>query len=253
MGPIWQLADVPGNGLNDQQNNLTRIQPDDRRRRQPRRRARWRAWPWKWRRGRQSWLNTSTNQAAQQVTDNFKRTSCRRWIGTLPRPAGSAQMPTQARNTAEQQTGKALGDLATNIYGGAYRSDMANKRMPPWPTTPPLGSRVSRTSSPVPGSISRASAIRPRALASRRPLQGLRYDDATRQLQTGTSMQQAPWLPLQHGSSIINGAGGADLMQMQSTNTPIGSQLVGMGTGIAGLGTNTIGGLGSCPFSPTAA
>ena len=183
--------------------------------------------------GANPYLNAAYNQAAQQVTDNFQKNlvpTMDRNFAATGRLGSNAYA--QARNTAEQQTGKALGDLATNIYGGAYQSDMANKNAM-------LGQYAALGQQGIANQLAGAGLYQQgvgnqtTGVGLTPTLQGLRYDDATRQLQTGTSMQQAPWLPLQYGSSIINPLA-APTSQMQSTNTPIGTQLIGMGTSIAG-------------------
>jgi hypothetical protein len=74
--------------------------------------------------GRNPYLDATYNRAAQSVTQNFRDILVpgmdRQFIGSGRTGSG---MYAQARGQAEDKVASSLGDLATQVYGGAYESE----------------------------------------------------------------------------------------------------------------------------------
>lgn len=146
------------------------------------------------------------------------------------------------RNKAEGQLGDTLGDLATGIYGGAYQSDQANRMAALGQLgqlgQADIGNRIAGSDlfNTGVGNVQGGIGLTP-------TVQGLRYDDLNRMLAAGGQLSESPWRNLQRGANIVGGLQGGSTTTQSTSSNPLNS-LLGIGMGVAGLGTDTLGGAG---------
>lgn len=180
--------------------------------------------------GSNPFLDQTYDQAAKRVTDNFNQNvipGMDNQFAAAGRLGSKAYA--QSRNQAENYVGDQLNNLATQVYGGAYQSDQANK-MAALGQLGQLGQQDVNNQLAGAGLQSTGQQFQQSAIGLTPTLQGLEYDDLTRKLNAGTTLQQAPWLPLQQGASVIGGLPGGQT-QTASTNLSTGQQVMqGLGT-----------------------
>lgn len=209
--------------------------------------------------GGNPYLDQAYNNAARQVTQSFRDTT----VPALDMAAqqagrvGSGQYAAM-RNRTEEGLANTLGDVATNIYGGAYQSDQANR----------LGALSSLAGLGQQDVANRFAGAQLGDAATRQQLAAIGLGGQAYNLQAqpynaligaGQFTQQQPWAPINQYQDLLNrsstagtvvtGAGGQNqavgglqgALGGAATGAVIGTAVPGIGPG---LGTALGGGLG---------
>lgn len=172
-------------------------------------------------------------------------------------------MHAMLRNKAGEQTGQALTDLATNIYGGAYESDQA-RRMAALGQFGAMGQQDVANRVAGAGLYDQGAARSLQAAGMAPGIDATRFSDAERLMGIGQTYQNAPWQPAQQYLQSLYGFPGVSSGSSQSgpggpgafaqgasgalggaaTGAMIGSMFGGPGIGAAlGGGLGLFGGL----------
>jgi hypothetical protein len=183
--------------------------------------------------GRNPYLNAQYQQGAQQLTDQWKNTVV---PGMDTNFAQSGRLGSGAyallRNQTEQGLARGLGDLATNIYGGAYQSDQANKMaaLNQWQGLgqTAIGNQLSGANLFGTGQQNLFGAV-----GAAPGAQSLNYDALDRMYKAGLVQQQAPWQQYQAAGGILGGLPGARNQTEQQRQNPI-TGAINLGAGAAG-------------------
>jgi hypothetical protein len=183
--------------------------------------------------GKNPYLNAQYQQGAQQLTDQFKNTVVPGLDNSF---AASGRLGSgayaQLRNQTEKGLAQGLGDLATNIYGGAYNTDRANQMsaLNQWQGLGQnaIGNQVSGANLFGTGQQNLFSAV-----GAAPGAQNLNYDQLNRMYQAGTIQQQAPWQLYQNAAGIIGGLPGSQNQTTQQRQNPV--------TGAINLGASAAG------------
>lgn len=185
--------------------------------------------------GSNPFLSQMYSQAAQGVTDQLTK-------GLVPQAdrnfaasgrLGSAAYANQ-RNTMEQQTGKALGDMATNMFGNAYQSDKANQ-MSALGMLSSLGQQDVNNRLQGAGLYQQGMQNQFAGLGLAPQLQQSNYADPTAAYQWATLAQQAPWQQYSNAANILGQLRTPQTQVQAQQMNPI-SQLIGWGTAIGSMG-----------------
>lgn len=194
--------------------------------------------------GSNPWLDQTYDRAANVMGQQFQDNAI---AGMDSSFAANGRLGSgayaRARNTAEDAFGRQLNDLAGQIYGGAYQSDMARKDAA-------LGQLAGLGQQDVENRLAGSGVYQGgvgnqfNALSGMGAADDARYSDAERMFQIGNTVQQQPWQSLNLGSGIIGRLPYPQSTMTQSNPNAFG-QLMGLGTAIGGFGTaggGTVGG-----------
>ena len=131
------------------------------------------------------------------------------------------------RNRAEDAYGRQINDLANQVFGGQYNTDLARRDQA-------LGQLGGLGQQDVQNRLSGAGLFQQglgnvfQGLGQTGAIDQQRFGDPERLLQAGGIIQQRPFVPLQTGANILSGLQGTP-----TTNTnPLG-QLFGLGVQLA--------------------
>lgn len=168
------------------------------------------------------------------------------------------------RNRAGEQTGQALTDLSTGIFGGAYESDQA-RRMAALGQLGALGQQDVANRMAGAGLYDTGTARALQASGMAPSIDATRFADAERLLGIGQTYQNAPWGPGERYLQSLYGfpgvASGGTSTSQQPGASPfagaasgalggaasgalLGSIVPGLGTGVGAIGGGLLGGLG---------
>ena len=183
--------------------------------------------------GRNPFLDSAFGRAAGVMGENFQDNVLADMdSGFAASGRLGSKAYAKARGSAEDAYGRQLNDLANEVYGGAYQSDMARKDAA-------LGQLAGLGQQDVQNRLSGAGLYqqgignRFGGISAMPTVDASRYSDAERLFQAGNTIRGLPWESLRIGSDIV-GRLQAPASTTTSTNPNPFGQL--MGYGIAGLG-----------------
>lgn len=184
--------------------------------------------------GNNPFLSQMFSEAAQGVTDQLTKSlvpSMDRQFAASGRLGSGAYAA--ARNTAEETTGKALSNLATNLYGQAYEGDKG-RQMGALGQLAQMGQQGVQNRLAGAGLFQQGLQNQMAGIGLGGAVQGLNYADPAALYQWGSLAQNAPFDYLQKGANIL----GSLRFPQQSTQSvqhnPL-SQLMGLGGAIGGM------------------
>lgn len=208
--------------------------------------------------GGNPYLDQTYNNAARQVTQSFRENT----VPALDAAAqgagrvGSGQYALM-RNRTEEGLADQLGDMATNIYGGAYQSDQAN-RMGALGSLAGLGQQDVQNRFAGAGLGDAATRQQLAAIGLGGQAFDLQAQPYNALLGAGQFEQQQPWTPIQQYQDLLNRSstagtvvsGGGENSAVGGIQGALGGAATGamIGTAVPGIGpgwgTAIGGGLG---------
>jgi hypothetical protein len=184
--------------------------------------------------GSNPWLDASFNRAADVAGENFRDNvvaDMDQGFAASGRLGSKAYA--QARGSAEDAYGRQLNDLANEVYGGAYQTDMARKDAA-------LGQLAGLGQQDVQNRIAGAGLFQQGTdnmfggVSAMPTVDASRYSDLERLFQAGNTIQQQPWQSLNMGADIIARLQHGTSTQQQNNPNKVG-QLIGYGTSLMGM------------------
>jgi hypothetical protein len=198
--------------------------------------------------GSNPWLDASFGRAADVAGENFRDNvvaDMDQGFAASGRLGSKAYA--QARGSAEDAYGRQLNDLANEVYGGAYQTDMARKDAA-------LGQLGGLGQQDLQNRIAGAGLYQQGignmfgGVSAMPTVDASRYSDLERLFQAGTTIKDLPWGSLNMGANVLGKLQAPTSTTQTSNPNPFG-QLIGLGTGIAGLGTGNGGTIGGSIFN----
>lgn len=194
--------------------------------------------------GQNPWLDAAFGRAANVAGENFRDNvvaDMDQGFAASGRLGSKAYA--QARGSAEDAYGRQLNDLANEVYGGAYQTDMARKDAA-------LGQLAGLGQQDVQNMLAGAGLYQQGignmfgGISAMPTVDAGRYSDAERLFQTGSTIKGLPWESLRMGANTLGQLQTPTSTTQTSNPNPFG-QLIGIGTGFAGLQNgqdSTVGG-----------
>lgn len=187
--------------------------------------------------GNNPWLESTFNRAADVAGENFQNNVIAGMDNQFAQTGRlGSKAYAQARGTAEDAYGRQLNDLANEVYGGAYQSDMAAKNAA-------LGQLAGLGQQDVQNRIAGAGLYQQGTenmfggVSAMPTVDAGRYSDWERLFQAGTTERDLPWDSLRAGAGIIGSLQHGQSTQQQNNPNKIG-QAIGYGTALMGMYNN---------------
>ena len=185
--------------------------------------------------GQNPWLDAAFNRGADVMGENFQNNVLAGMDNQFAAAGrGGSKAYAQARGSAEDAYGRQLNDLANQVYGGAYQTDMARKDAA-------LGQFANLGQQDVQNALAGAGLYQQGTqnlfggVDAMPTVDAGRYSDYERLFQGGNTIQQQPWQSLQLGSSILGNLPYPQKTMTQSNPNQLG-QAIGLGASLAGIG-----------------
>ena len=185
--------------------------------------------------GQNPWLDAAFNRSADVMGKNFQDNVVAGMDNQFAAAGrGGSKAYANARGTAEDAYGRQLNDLANEVYGGAYQTDMARKDAA-LGQLGALGQQDVQNMLAGSGLYQQGTGNLFGGIDAMPNVDSARYGDLTRLFQAGNTIQQQPWQSLQMGSNILGNLAYPQSATTQSNPNQLG-QAIGLGTSLAGLG-----------------